>query len=67
MSDTEHPATVLCLWCNRVMDWGRKEILYDVCQRCVPTVVATIDEARNPRPAVVRSGRPVREVLRVVR
>ena len=67
MTESEQPATILCLWCNRVMDWGRKEILYDVCARCVPSVVATIDETRRPRPRVVRTSGPVRELLRVVR
>ena len=65
--NTEQPATILCLWCNRVMDWGRKEILYDVCDRCVATVAATIDGARKPRPHVLPPVRPVREMLRVVR
>jgi hypothetical protein len=44
MSSDEQPGTIICLWCNRVMTWGRTDILYDVCTRCVPTVLATIDQ-----------------------
>jgi hypothetical protein len=54
MSSNEPAETIICLWCNRVMAWGQTDILYDVCTRCVPTVLATIDqrlddERRKPR------------------
>lgn len=41
-----HPATsqhtILCLWCNGVLEWGMGGIDYDICERCVPSVVQTL-------------------------
>ncbi len=41
-----HPATsqhtILCLWCNGVLEWGAGGIDYDLCERCVPSVMQTL-------------------------
>lgn len=50
MVETTAPATVICIWCNRVMDWGRVRIWYDVCEGCLPGVAAVIERSRRPQP-----------------
>jgi hypothetical protein len=36
-------ASVLCLWCNRVITWGKVSIDYDVCPACMPRLLDALD------------------------
>ncbi|MFN0094163.1 MAG: hypothetical protein ACKVVT_05220 [Dehalococcoidia bacterium] len=34
--------TIICVWCNRVMEWGQRGINYAVCDPCEPSAVNAI-------------------------
>ena len=40
---SEETSTVLCLWCRRVMDWGKGPIAWDLCERCLPGVLEALE------------------------
>lgn len=29
--------SVICVWCSRVMEWGQRGLVYDLCAACEPT------------------------------
>ncbi len=48
-------ATVMCLWCNGVLEWGAGAIEYDLCERCIPSVMNTLNaRLAEPEPAATR-------------
>lgn len=52
---TSH-ATVMCLWCNGVLEWGSGAIDYDLCERCVPGVMAALNaRLEEPEPILARA------------
>lgn len=42
MSARQSSPTTLCLWCNGLLEWGTEGIEYDLCERCVPSVVESL-------------------------
>lgn len=52
----DESATLLCLWCRRVICWGTPPASYDLCARCVPHVVAAL--AARPAEPRRRQARP---------
>ena len=52
-------ATVMCLWCNGVLEWGAGAIEYDLCERCVPYVMTALNTRlaeAEPEPARSQPG-----------
>ena len=44
MSEPETPSTTtICLWCNRVLHWGKRDINYEVCDGCAPRALEHLD------------------------
>lgn len=72
MSNTSNPS-IVCLWCNGVMQWGRGDLWYDLCDRCIPfarhAVMLRLDEAPLPyeaRAVVKAPLAPAREPAAII-
>jgi hypothetical protein len=48
---TTHKPSTLCLWCNGLLEWGDDGIEYDLCERCVPSVIESLHARLASEPA----------------
>jgi hypothetical protein len=60
MSTRDSSPTTLCLWCNGLLEWGTEGIEYDLCERCVPSVIESL-HARLASPEPIQRPRPAWE------
>jgi hypothetical protein len=60
MSKWQPTPTTLCLWCNGLLEWGNDGIEYDLCERCVPSVIESL-HARLSSPLEIEAPKPAWE------
>ena len=58
--------TIICLWCNRVVLWGKRDIIYDVCDGCAPRALDAVDML-HARRRLLDTPVPARRPLKAVR
>jgi hypothetical protein len=52
--------TTLCMWCNGLLEWGDHGIEYDLCERCVPSVIEALHaRLAGPEPIQQRPQSPM--------